>query len=456
MLKKIYKFTFFLFSALSMTLSAQAEDTIHIHHPLHMALDKTNYTTEVLQQHNGFVDTLNIHASYPYNSQDYKVIWIGENAFNGSVGLTGVRIPNTVDSIAPKAFGGCTGLEGHHIHVSWPADKLSEVKVDAAAFFNVDTTKICLFCPKSAKAAYQADPNWKGFKFSCTYPLAELDAAPTAITGLVANGTAQTLINAGASYGGTMKYSLDGTNWIYDNTNLPTGIEADTYTVYYMVEGDDFHSDLIPENNTVSVTINPAPDPHFYVTAKEDPNHAGDFYSTFYHGTNQYELPNDGTEAYVATLSGDVLLLTKIAEGAEVLPNHTAVILKATSSSIALTPSDATPVTVTATNNLQGVDDPISVPTNCYVLSGHATDGSGVTGLGFYRYSGSQLNAHKAYVIISSATAPKRLPFVFDTPTDMEPITNNQLPITNKVIIDGQLIILREGAKYNAYGQKIQ
>jgi methionine-rich copper-binding protein CopC len=67
---------------------------------------------------------------------------------------------------------------------------------------------------------------------------AVITITPTAIDGLVANGSAQTLINAGEATGGEMKYSLNNINW---STDLPTGTDAGDYTVYYRVAGDINH-----------------------------------------------------------------------------------------------------------------------------------------------------------------------------------------------------------------------
>ncbi|MBR3317235.1 MAG: hypothetical protein IKG21_05395 [Atopobiaceae bacterium] len=78
---------------------------------------------------------------------------------------------------------------------------------------------------------------------------------PTPVEGLVYTGEAQELVTAGTVTVGTMKYSLqeDGE---YD-TAVPTGTNAGTYTVYYMVEGDETHNDVAV--NSVETTIAPAP-----------------------------------------------------------------------------------------------------------------------------------------------------------------------------------------------------
>ena len=79
-----------------------------------------------------------------------------------------------------------------------------------------------------------------------------LTTLPTAITGLTYTGAAQALVNAGSAIGGTMKYSTDNSTW---SESIPTGINPGNYTVYFMVEGDANHADFIPSPNTVEVTI---------------------------------------------------------------------------------------------------------------------------------------------------------------------------------------------------------
>lgn len=188
------------------------------------------------------------------------------------------------------------------------------------------------------------------------------------------------------------------------------------------------------------------------ITANEDPDHAGIYYSTFFDGSVRYELPV-GVEAYVATLSNDDLVLTKIAEGGQVMPANTAVILKSDAASIMLTPSTADAVTFTATNSLQGTDVATAAPANCYVLSGHSADNSEI-GVGFYQYTGT-LKAHRAYVTISNPnSAPKRLRFVFDSATAIE---NTDADVkAEKRIENGVLYIIKNGVKYNAQGQTVK
>ncbi|MBR2166808.1 MAG: hypothetical protein IJ920_00495 [Paludibacteraceae bacterium] len=202
------------------------------------------------------------------------------------------------------------------------------------------------------------------------------------------------------------------------------------------------------------------------LTAKEDPDNAGIYYATFFNSTQNYYLPNDGTEAYYATIdaNGD-LQMTLVAGSYNVILKNHAVILKANKASIGLIPEYDTPThtilpeATSAGNDLTGTDDAMVAPANCYVLSGHSADNS-VTGVGFYQFTGT-LAAHKAYAIYSggASQAPAhRMRFIFNDEhqaTGIENAQNSDIR-SQKVVENGQLIIIRNGVKYNAAGQTIK
>ena len=80
---------------------------------------------------------------------------------------------------------------------------------------------------------------------------AVLTSTPKA-NNLTYTGQPQELVSVGTATGGHIEYSLDNTTY---TPNVPTGTNADTYTVYYKVVGDSNHSDGAA--GQVSVTIRP-------------------------------------------------------------------------------------------------------------------------------------------------------------------------------------------------------
>ena len=199
-----------------------------------------------------------------------------------------------------------------------------------------------------------------------------------------------------------------------------------------------------------------------HITANKDPLHETLYYSTLYYSDTAFILPSD-VEAYVAELknNGD-LKMSRIAISGQVIPEDVAVILKASANhgnqthTISLIPTDRTPVSISATNSLVGTDVAIPTIANSYVLSGHSTDYS-VLGVGFYPYEAPYLKAHKAYAIYtgSPSHAPRYMPFIFNTTEGIEDVQPSAVG-SQKRIENGQLIIEKNGIRYNAEGQIIR
>ena len=198
--------------------------------------------------------------------------------------------------------------------------------------------------------------------------------------------------------------------------------------------------------------------PTYPVSAQADPDNTDVYYSTHYNETQKYMLPV-GTEAYVATVREDGdLSLTKVAAGGQVIPADNAFILKSSSASIVLTPTDADAVTVSTANDLQGIDSEKAAPEKTYVLGDKSSDES-VTGIGFYAFTGT-LAAHKAYIVYNgSATLEPshRMSFVFaDAPVPTDIDQTNATRKSSKLFRDGQLLIKRGNELYDLMGQRVR
>ena len=125
-----------------------------------------------------------------------------------------------------------TSLKFTFTNVSGNAGQTAEITVPVTSATNYDTYSIKVTVTVNAK----------------TIPTV---TAPTAVSSLTYDGTAQALISAGATNGGEMQYSLtSGSGY---STAIPTATNANTYTVYYKVVGNDDYADVA--ESSVSVTI---------------------------------------------------------------------------------------------------------------------------------------------------------------------------------------------------------
>nr|MCR5627251.1 hypothetical protein [Lachnospiraceae bacterium] len=93
-------------------------------------------------------------------------------------------------------------------------------------------------------------PENKTTEFTIAKADSSITASPNGKEGLVYDGTAKALINAGEATGGTLKYSLNNTSF---DTAIPNGTGAGSYTVYYKVFGDSNHYDSDVQSLTVSI-----------------------------------------------------------------------------------------------------------------------------------------------------------------------------------------------------------
>lgn len=178
---------------------------------------------------------------------------ISENAFystrSGNNNIHNIHLSEEISSIGSYAFyNSCSSLN------SVVAEMPSPPAIDTNTFNSRYTrSSATLYVLEGSKAAYEAAEYWQDFNIvEMASSTASVVTAPTPKE-LTYTGSAQELVTPGEASGGTMQYSLDGTNFSPD---IPTGTDVGEYTVYYKVVGDADHSDTEP--TTVSVTILPS------------------------------------------------------------------------------------------------------------------------------------------------------------------------------------------------------
>ena len=208
------------------------------------------------------------------------------------------------------------------------------------------------------------------------------------------------------------------------------------------------------------------------VTASDDP-HDVVYYRTYYDSSHDLMLPPD-VWAYVGYVNGDEFILRPIAFDGEIVPAGTAVVLRSFSQTYRLIMMDPEAQPYTGTNQLRGSDVNITIATDpelsskadkIYVLGKEGwVNSQRKEGMGLYRYTGSTLGAHKAYMILENVSsgssgqqnAPARFLFRYEnTATGIENASAS-FGESEKRLENGQLIIIKNGVRYNAQGQIVK
>lgn len=170
-----------------------------------------------------------------------------------------------------------------------------------------------------------------------------------------------------------------------------------------------------------------------------------------------------GVKAYKAAYSNnggnEVLVLTELADG--VIPAGEGVLIEgAASTTYGFTSTATTPATDMTDNDLIGtttLTDVSAQRVTSDIFCLRRTELFGTTA--FCLYSGQYIPAGKAYLALpqinGQAGAPRNIRMVFNTATGIEDVQGTQVQST-KVIENGQLIIIRDGKRYNAQGARVQ
>ena len=466
---------------------------------IYYEFDATTHTASV-GDNRSYSGAISIPSSVSYQDQDYTVTSIGESAFQENLNLTSVTLPNTITSIESLSFNMCENLTSVTLSNTLES-------IGYGAFSACRNLSSITALPSTLTSIGEAAFVYCAFT-SLTIPNSVTTIGPEAffhceqLTSIDLPNTLTELpyrilgwcknlssVDIPASVTKVGEDAFIGCSSLTSVT-IPANVSVIEQQAFCKcthlqtlnilpVSPVDIGSYVVKECATNLVINIPACDgllahyqsefsswvsivsslPCSYgVYPYEDPINENVYYSTFFDGNNKYELPT-GVEAYVADLSDNALALTKIASATEVIPANTAVILKANSESFTLSASSEDAVTFTAENDLKGVNAQTALASapgysaGCtfYVLYGDTEDG-----VGFYEYTGENIVAHKAYVVVAAeAGAPKRLRFAFETATGVENVQGDKVQST-KVLRDGQLIIIRNGVEYNANGMMVK
>lgn len=152
------------------------------------------------------------------------------------------------------------------------------------------------------------------------------------------------------------------------------------------------------------------------VTANENPDEPGTYYTTFFHETERFLMPDYAT-AYTASIKDkNTLLLTPI-EGS-IIPPGEGVVIKTKAADLKLASTNFSPPK-NKDNMFRGTNDSNRyAPPYCYILS------YGQNGLGFYKCDQIRLTAYKAYLVYnpSAGVQALRMEFADDEKAEVDGI----------------------------------
>ena len=140
-----------------------------------------------------------------------------------------------------------------------------------------------------------------------------------------------------------------------------------------------------------------------YVTPTTNEGATGEYWATYYNGTESYTADANTTVYQAAVNSGKTAVVLTEVTGREI-PAGKGVVLKSSAATITLTPTTTTTQTLEG-NELTGVDVATAAPSNAYCLSKETTGSA--RGVGFYTYTGT-IPAHRAYLVVAGGPSPAR------------------------------------------------
>ena len=328
---------------------------------------------------------------------------------------------------------------------------------------------------------------------------ATITSAPTPVDDLSYDGEEHSLVSAGSVSAGTMKYSLDNSDW---SEAIPTASAIGTHRVYYMLDGGQNYTtvsnSLYVETTIAGPRVADNADPSTTLTTlytdaapmsllMNRTIYADGDYNTIClpfsvsesdfanpaHPLYGYERLKAFRGAQVTGSGQDLSIDVFVQDATEIVAGVPYLITYPSNHGDIVNPLFAN-ITVTATEpgnvsangvTFQGMFAPVHITsyeentTQDYLFLGANNQ------LNWPTNDGSSMRGFRAYFIIdrqviTPSMAPRnsraRIVEHTDTATGMDSVSGNTSPETQKVLRDGQLIIISGERIYNAQGQLVK
>ena len=212
------------------------------------SLDQTNWTTSIPTGKNA--DTYPVYykvvGNTNYNNWGPKSVnaTITKAPISPKISVSDVKLPNQPNPSVSDNLG--NGTSTYYYSPTESGSYTTTVPSTPGTYW--------VYAAVGETTNYQAgETPKKSFNITDADPV-KVDPVVTAPVGINKpyNGKDQSLLSTPATTtGGTLQYSLNGTNW---QTTIPTGKNIDNYTVYYRVLGDDNYNDWGPQSVPAKIT----------------------------------------------------------------------------------------------------------------------------------------------------------------------------------------------------------
>ena len=184
------------------------------------------------------------------------------------------------------------------------------------------------------------------------------------------------------------------------------------------------------------------------VNAKE---HNGMYWATHYNTTTGYKITNDKACAYTATFENNTLTLHKLGK---VIPAATAVILVGEDAEINMAVENASAVEYTVSNDLKGVE--VSTPLTSLGEGDFFVMGKQEDSFGFFKYNGTNMPAHKAYLQAEGTSNARGINMVFDdNATALTQVESEKRKVEGYYDLQGRKVTQPTKGVYIVNGKKI-
>lgn len=189
----------------------------------------------------------NVSISIPTGTNTLQIVYRKDGSVSNNPDCGYVAIPYNVNITSLKAN---TLTTNTNASVSYSSSNTSVASVSSSGDLTINGLGSATITASASSTTQYSSCSASYTITVSTYKVTPTYTAPTA-NNTTYNGSTQYLTTSGSTSHGTIYYSLDGSSW---STSRKQGTNAGTYTSYWKLTGDTYHSDI--SSTSITTTIN--------------------------------------------------------------------------------------------------------------------------------------------------------------------------------------------------------